>query len=92
MKAWITTTVAIGIAIASAAPAAATDDEYVKLLQDRFPFLSADQLLTEGHRTCQLIQQGRPGVQAVAMVQNDLKVSASAANQIVATAVMEFGC
>jgi hypothetical protein len=92
MKAWITAAVAIGITMGSAAPAWATEDVYVQQLQERYPFLSADQLLTEGHRVCQVLSQGHTGTDALLMVKRDLSVSTSTASIIVGEAVREFDC
>ncbi len=80
-----------GLAIASAAPAAADEDEYLRL-RDVYPSYSAEQLLAEGHRVCAVARQGVPSPQAVIMVTNDLGVSTTAALDIVSSAVMNLDC
>jgi hypothetical protein len=92
MKAWITTAVAVGIALASAAPAQATESDFVQHVQERYAYLTADQIRTEGHRVCQLFAQGTAAPLAVQMVQRDLGSSIAAAAYIVSAAVNELSC
>ncbi|OBF26484.1 hypothetical protein A5724_31475 [Mycobacterium sp. ACS1612] len=79
------------LAIASAAPAAADEDQYLKL-RDVYPTYSAEQLLAEGQRVCAVARQGVPSPQAVVMVTNDLGMSTTAALDIVSAAVMNLKC
>jgi hypothetical protein len=79
-------------ALACAAPAHADQSEYLKALQPRLPFLSTEQLLTEGSRVCASNHSGRPSADAVPTVSKDLGVSVSVASDIVAAAVVHLDC
>ncbi|MGV0794900.1 DUF732 domain-containing protein [Mycolicibacterium sp. XJ1819] len=78
--------------VAFAAPAAADESEYLRKLQPKYEFLSADQLLAAGAAACDAARRGVPGSDAAVSVQHQLGVSGSAASTIVATAVVELGC
>ena len=82
---------AAGIAATTAAPAAASEGDYLKL-KDRFNYLTAQQLLSEGYRVCGAIRNGVRSTDAVDMVIKDLKVSTEAGLDIVAAAVVDLGC
>ncbi|WP_299561672.1 DUF732 domain-containing protein [uncultured Mycolicibacterium sp.] len=72
---------------------AAADEESFLQLRERFPFLTAEQLLTEGYRVCQVTRAGTTSSDAVVMVQRDLApagISMSAALDIVLGAVVEL--
>jgi hypothetical protein len=92
MKAWTATAALAAIAVWAAAPAAAGESEYLRRLQDRFVFLNTQQLLDEGHRVCQVMEQGVGSSTAVQMVSKDLGVSLAVANAIVSAAAVELGC
>jgi Protein of unknown function (DUF732) len=102
MKALITAALAVTIAIAGAAPATiavagaapdqAADREYLQRLQDQLSFLSAQQLLAEGHKVCDVINQGVGSSNVVVTVSKDLGISLSAATYVVSAAVAEFHC
>ena len=62
----------IAAAIAFAAPAAASEDEFVRTMQTRYVFLSEQQLRSEGARICSVLRSGAPSADAVIMVRNDL--------------------
>jgi hypothetical protein len=79
-------------AVAFAAPAAASEDEFVRTMQTKYVFLSEQQLLSEGAKICSVIGTGVPASDAVIMVRNDLGVSVSAAGEIVSAAVVQLGC
>ena len=79
-------------AVASAAPAAASEDEFVRELQTRYAFLTDQQLRAEGAKICGVLGGGTPASDAVAMVRDDLGVSVSAAGEIVSAAVVQLGC
>lgn len=79
-------------AIASAAPAAADQAEYVRKLQEQYVFLSADQLISTGHRVCADAARGVPAADTVMRVRDDLGVSVPAAGDIVSMAIVELGC
>lgn len=88
---WITAAL-VTAALANAAPAVAGDGDYLELLQDRYRFVTPQQLLAEGHRVCQVIDQGAGSNYAAEMVQRDLSVSPGAAMDIVSAATVELGC
>lgn len=79
-------------AMSAAAPAVAQDADYLALLQDRYRFLSAEQLLSEGYKVCAVIDQGVGSRYAAEMVQQDLGVSPGASIDIVSAATVELGC
>jgi Protein of unknown function (DUF732) len=80
------------ISVVFAAPAAADTDSYLQALQDRYAFLTAQQLLSEGGTVCNAISNGMNSTDAVRMVQNHLRVSVAVAGDIVSAAVIHFGC
>jgi hypothetical protein len=82
----------VATAVAFAAPAAADQDDYLRPLQERFVFLSAQQLLSEGTKVCNAIRSGKTSTDAVIMVRNDLGVSVATAGEIVSGAVVDLGC
>jgi hypothetical protein len=90
MKTVVTVTLAIGIAIAAAPPAAADETVYLAQTQPKLNFLSSSQLLNEGHKVCQYLSVGRESSDAVPMVVKDLGVSVSAAIDIVPTAIEQL--
>lgn len=85
-------TVLLAGSLILAPQAAADQDEYLRKLQDRLPFLSAEQLLSEGTRICNATRKGTPASDVVIMVRDDLGLSISAAGNVVSTAVVELGC
>jgi hypothetical protein len=86
-----TTLALVAVAVGSAAPAIAGEDEYLKL-RDSYPTLSAEQLLAEGQRVCAVAKQDVPSPQAVVMVTNDLGVSTTEALDIVSSAIRNLEC
>jgi Protein of unknown function (DUF732) len=85
------------IAIAStsavmAAPAQADESEYLRVLQPKYAHLSAQQLLTEGHRVCSAVDSGMSSSNAMGMVQKDLATSVAVAVDIVSNAIVVLGC
>jgi hypothetical protein len=92
MKAGTTAAALVAIAVWGAAPAAAGESEYLRLLQDKFSFLSTQQLLAEGHKACKVMEQGVTASNAVNMVSKDLAVSLAVAFDIVGAAAVELGC
>lgn len=92
LKAGITTVaLAAGIAVGTAAPAAASESDYLRL-KDSLTFLTTQQLLSAGYRACAAVHNGVRTTDAVNMVMNDLGVSVSAALDIVAAAVVDLSC
>jgi hypothetical protein len=90
MKAWITTAAqAASIAVGAAAPAAADENNYLRLLDDRYD-LSTQQLLAEGYKVCEATQR-MGSSDAVNMVYKDLAVTVAAAEDIVAAARAYLG-
>lgn len=78
--------------VIAVAPAAADESEYLRLLQPKYVFLSAQQLLNEGHKVCDAIHGGMISPDAANMVQTDLAVSVAAAVDIVGAASTQIGC
>ena len=78
-------------ALATAAPASADEESFLRL-QDRFAFLTADQLLSAGHKVCQATQSGMVAPDIVNMVKRDLGAGTAPATDIVAGAIIELGC
>lgn len=89
---WLTAAAVVGGALATASPAGAQDADYLWLLQDKYRFLTSDQLLSEGYKVCALIEQGVGAQDAAEMVQQDLGVAPVAALDIVSAATVELGC
>jgi hypothetical protein len=83
---------ALAFAIMAAAPAAADESEYLRLLQPKYAFLSSQQLLAEGQKVCEAIHRGMISPDAANMVQKDLTVSVPVSVDIVSTAAVELGC
>lgn len=79
-------------AVAAAAPAVASEDEFVRTLQTRYAYLTDGQLRAEGAKICTVLGTGTPASDAVIMVRDDLGVSISAAGEIVSAAVVQLGC
>jgi hypothetical protein len=83
---------AVGGAVA-AAPAHADATKYLQMLDDKYPYLSSQQLLTEGYRVCAARNQGMIAPQAVAMVQKDLGgLSVPVGIDIVGAAAVGLNC
>ena len=80
-----------GIAVGTAAPAAASESDYLRL-KDSLTFLTTEQLLSEGYRACGAVHSGTRSTDAVNMVMNELGVSVNAALDIIAAAVVDLGC
>lgn len=74
------------LAVALAAPAGASEEEYLRELQPRYAFLTAQELLTEGHRACAAISSGVLAPDTVKMISADLGISTGAAMDIVSRA------
>jgi hypothetical protein len=81
---------AVATTVAFAAPAAADGGEYLRAVQDRFVFLSAEQLLSEGQRICASTTGGMNSADAVIMTSDDLEVSVPAAFEIVNAAIVHL--
>ena len=83
---------ALAFAVTTAAPAAADEHDYLRLLQPKYIYLSAQQLLDEGHKVCRVLSAGTISPDATTMVQKDLTVSLATAEDIVDTAAVQLGC
>jgi hypothetical protein len=92
MKALLLVTLAIGIAVGVAPPAAADQGHYLARLLPEFADLTPTQLLTEGYKVCRYVSVGRPTGDAIPMVTKDLGVTVSGAFDIVPAAVEELTC
>ncbi|HEY7053366.1 MAG TPA: hypothetical protein VH496_14715 [Mycobacterium sp.] len=85
-------TIALASALLAAAPAQADQGEYLKSLQPKYVYLSAQQLLDEGARVCALKSQGVDSIDAIGVIVKDLSVSVATAADIVSTAVAKLDC
>ena len=86
------TTTALAFALISAAPAGATENEYLRLLEPKYQFLTRQQLLTEAQRVCDAVGRGMVSPDISNMVVKDLSSSLAAAVDITSTAIVQFGC
>jgi hypothetical protein len=84
--------IAAAMSLVVAAPARADERSYLNYLEPRWAFLSADQLLFEGHKACNFILAGNSASNAAAVVGADLKTDAVVASEIVRTAITQLGC
>lgn len=84
--------IAVGIGVATAPTAIADEAGYLQRLQSRLAYLTAQQLLTEGYKVCQLTHSGHPSSDAIEMVSKDLAISVPAAVEIIVAAGGELGC
>lgn len=78
------------LAVIFAAPAGATEDEYLGGLQDRYTFLTTDQLLAEGYRVCEATSSGALVTDTANMVREDLDVATGTAIDIVSGALRDL--
>lgn len=92
MRPIIGSLLAVAGAVAFASPVAADQSEFVRKLQQRYVFLSAEQLISAGNKVCAAAASGVPASDSVKMVRNELGVSVKAAGDIVSLAVVELGC
>jgi hypothetical protein len=79
-------------ALATAAPAQASEESFLHAVQSRFVFLTPQQLLAAGHKVCDAERNGMSSADAGNMVQKDLGVSVSVSVEIVSAAVVNLGC
>ena len=75
-----------------AAPAAADTGDYLHALQDRYPSLSTQQLLSTGAMVCNATSSGMNSPEIVTTVQRDIGVSVPAALDIVSASVVHLDC
>jgi hypothetical protein len=80
----------VGAAILCAPSAAADQVEYLDKLQDKYAFLTPQQLLDEGNRVCAAERAGSLSPDKTTMVRNDLNVAVSVALEIVSAAEWEL--
>jgi len=80
----------VAAAVLSAPSAAADETEYLNKLQDRYEFLTPQQLLAEGQRVCAAEGTGVLSPARTTMVMNDLTVGANTALEIVSAAEWEL--
>ncbi len=83
---------AVASVIALAAPASADQSAFLHAVQDRYTFLTPQQLITAGNEACAFTSRGGLAENAVTMVREDLDISVSAAYDIVSAAIVELGC
>lgn len=74
------------LAVLFAAPAGATEDEYLEGLQERYTYLQADPLLSLGHRACAATNSGVLAPDVVIMIREDLGVATGVAMDILSAA------
>ncbi|MCP9274499.1 DUF732 domain-containing protein [Mycolicibacterium arenosum] len=87
------TFVALAAAVAVAPPAAATDqDDFLRPLLTRFPFLTSEQLLTEADRVCSMLRAGSPTSAVSNMVSDDLDVTPSVAIDVTIASARYLDC
>lgn len=84
--------IVVAAAVAMAAPASASEEDYLRPMMTRYVFLSEQQLRSEGAKVCDAVSGGMVGSDATMMVRNDLGVSVSTAADIVSTAIVQLGC
>ncbi|MGV0849111.1 DUF732 domain-containing protein [Mycolicibacterium phlei] len=77
-------------ALLCAAPVGAEERDYLDGLQDRYGFLSTQQLVSEGYRVCAVTDAGALAPDAVAMVIDDLGIGMAPAMDIVSDAILEL--
>jgi hypothetical protein len=76
-----------------ARPAHADAAEYLRLLDDKYSYLTTQQLLTEGYKVCAALNNGVVAADAVQMVQKDLGgVTLAVSDDIVGAAAVGLGC
>jgi hypothetical protein len=80
----------VGAAVLSAPTAAADEEAYLAKLQDRYAFLTPQQLLAEGERVCAAERAGVLSPGKTTMVINDLGVGNNTALEIVSAAEWEL--
>ncbi|KUI47943.1 hypothetical protein AU198_04915 [Mycobacterium sp. GA-1199] len=83
-------TAGLMVAVAVAAPAGATEDEFLRDLQPRYSFLTAEELVTQGYRACAATSVGVLAPDAVQMISADLGISTGAAMDIVSRALLRL--
>lgn len=83
----------VGSVVAAAPPAHADAGKYLRLLDDKYSYLSQQQLLAEGYKVCAAFNQGTTSSSVVNMVQKDLGgVSVAVAIDVVGAAAVGLGC
>jgi hypothetical protein len=94
MKALISAVLVAACSLVATAPARADAAEYVRLLDDKYTYLSTQQLLAEGYKVCAAFNRsGMTSSQAVNMVQKDLGgVALAVAVDIVGAAAVGLDC
>jgi hypothetical protein len=92
MRALISSVLLAVASAVAAAPAHADAAEYLQLLDDKYAYLSEQQLLDEGHKVCATLHRGAASPPAVSMVQKDLGVSTPVALDVVAAAFAALSC
>ncbi|WP_082961670.1 DUF732 domain-containing protein [Mycobacterium sp. 852002-51152_SCH6134967] len=78
------------LAVVFAAPAGATEDEFLRELQSRYSFLTSEELLTQGYRACAASSVGVLAPDTVNMISADLGISTGAAMDIVSRALLRL--
>jgi hypothetical protein len=93
MKALISAALLAVGSLVAVAPAHADAGKYLGLLDDKYAYLSKQQLLAEGYKVCAALNHGMTSSPAVEMVQKDLGgVSVAVAVDVVGAATVGLGC
>jgi hypothetical protein len=87
---FVASLVAFAAPLISAAPAAAQESDYLRVVLSRFAYLNAEQSLAQGNKICAVTRSGVPAADAVIMTTKDLQVSVPAAYDIVNAAVVHL--
>ncbi|MGE5695026.1 MAG: hypothetical protein ACM4D3_07245 [Candidatus Sericytochromatia bacterium] len=86
------TATALASAVITAAPAAATENEYLRQLEPKYPFLTRQQLLDAASRVCEATGRGMVSPDIANMLVKELKASMSVSLDITSTAIVQYGC
>ena len=87
------TLAAVGVSTTAYAGVAHADVAgYITLLRDKYPFVSVQRLVSEGHLICTSIDGGQRGVDTIEMVVRDLGMSEAQAIETITAAMTQLGC
>lgn len=86
------TATALASAVITAAPAAATENEYLRQLEPKYPFLTRQQLLDAASQVCEATGRGMVSPDIANMLVKELKASVSVSLDITSTAIVQYGC
>ncbi|BBY26876.1 DUF732 domain-containing protein [Mycolicibacterium sediminis] len=86
--------IALGTAasLAQAAPAAADNEQFLHGLEERYAFMTPQQLLAAGHKACAVVNTGVPAADASDVIDHQWGLSPSVAMDIVTSAITNLDC